>query len=229
VEAIRLATEARRPEWILRARLLRVAALLQVGAREGAAGLPRLDTALAEARTAVAEAESLDRNPWVKGDPRQVRAAAHSAVGQALETRARLAEDPVTAREGFVSAIAAYRRATEADPTAFDAWTNLGNLLAATGGEAGLESAAAALRRAAALRPDHVDTIGQLVTVLVKQGRDAEAKLVFDEASRRLAAGPQASPRASRCRPAATRERGRLADPRRDPDDRDTRAMAVRG
>ncbi len=40
VEAIRLATRARRPEWILRARLLRVAALLQVGAREGAAGLP---------------------------------------------------------------------------------------------------------------------------------------------------------------------------------------------
>ncbi len=230
VEAIRLGTLARRPEWVLRARLLRVAALLQVGARQGPAGLPQVDAALAEARTAVAESETMDRNPWVKGDPRQVRAAAHSAVGQALETRARLADDPSRAREGFDAAIAAYRRATESDPTAFDAWTNLGNLLAATGGEARLEDAAAALRRAAALRPDHVDTIGQLVTVLVKQGRDAEAKLVFDDASRRLGEPRGLRRLSARLKvetggdPAAA-DAGLEALLAGDPDDRETRAV----
>lgn len=230
VEAIRLGTLARRPEWVLRARLLRVAALLQVGARQGPAGLPQIEAALVEARTAVAESETLDRNPWVKGDPRQVRAAAHSAEGQALETRARLADDPSRAREGFEAAIGAYRRATAADPEAFDAWTNLGNLLAATGGEARSEDAVAALRRAAALRPDHVETIGQLVTVLVRQGRDPEAKIVFDDASRRLGEPRGLRRLAARLKvetggdPVAA-DAGLQALLEGDPDDRETRAV----
>ena len=79
----------RRPELALRSRLIRALALLQRAASAGDGAPALVDRSLAEAKAAVLLADSFERTPWVKGDPRTLRAAAHAAVGQALETRGR--------------------------------------------------------------------------------------------------------------------------------------------
>ena len=175
----RAAVALRRPELELRARLLRATALV---------ALPgRVEEALAEANAALALARDVTRTPWVRGDPAEVRGAAHAARGQALETRARAASDARAASEDFAAARAAYAEAVAADPGSFDGWRNLGNLLV-VGGEAGLEEGARALRKAAALRPDDADTAAFLVRVLYRQGKPAEAHRLYEETSRRLGA-----------------------------------------
>lgn len=187
-EGARLALAAKRPELALRARLIRSLVLLQLAAKAPDRAAERMDGALAEAKAAVALADVVERTPWLKGDPRELRADAFSAVGRALETRGRAATDAKSSGEDLTAAVAAYRRAVEVDPRSFEAWTNLGNLLASTGAEARLAEAADALARALALKPDHEPTVLQRLTVLYKLHRDAEAKALFDEASARFGA-----------------------------------------
>ncbi len=185
-EGARLALEAKRPELALRARLIRSLALLQLAATSPDRAAERMDAALAEAKGAVALADRVERTPWLKGDPRELRADAWSAVGRALETRGRAATDSQSAGEDLSAAVAAYRKATDVDPRSFEAWTNLGNLLASTGVDLKLAEAADALGRAHALRPDYEPTVLQRLTVLYKLHRDGEARALFDEASARF-------------------------------------------
>lgn len=180
----------KRPELALRARLIRALALLERAASAGDQSGAFIDRSLVEAKQAVGLADSFVRTPWVTGDPRVMRAAAHAAVGQALETRSRSGIDPTLAAEDRSGAMDAYRLAVGSDAKSFDAWTNLGNLLATSGGEKRLVEAADVLQRAHLLRPDHVETIVQLVTVLYKLHRDVEAKSLLDEAAARFAREP---------------------------------------
>lgn len=176
----------RRPELALRARLVRALALLQRAGqvREGARAF--IDRSLAEAKAAVALADSFERTPWVKADPAAVRAQAHAAVGRALETRGRVGDEPALAQEDLAGALAAYRLAVAADPGSFEGWRSLGNLLSVSKSPERLSEAADALRKAQTLLPTDEGTIVQRVGVLYNLKRDAEARDVYNEAFARL-------------------------------------------
>lgn len=205
------ATALRRPELALRARLLlstALAARAGLVTRDGAAFA---DAALGAAVAAVEDARALERSPWLAESPARILALARSAVATALETRARMTADPRAAEEDFAGAVDTWRKVVADDPTSWAGWRNLGNLLARRG-EAALPEAADALGKAVELAPQDVETVGFLVRVLMRQGRDAEAKRVFDAASRRLGA-----PRALR------RVQARLAAEVGDPEAGDRR------
>lgn len=177
-----------RPELMLRGRLLLSTALAARAASLGADGLPVAQQAVEEALLAVEQGQAVVRSPWLAEDPKVVASLSSSAVATAFETRARLATDVRSASEDFGRAIDAWRAAARDDPRSWAAWRNLGNLLAAVGGESRLDEAIDALARAVDLRPHDVGTVVQLVTALTKRGRDAEARAVFDAASARIGA-----------------------------------------
>ncbi|MBL9086921.1 MAG: hypothetical protein JNM10_07235, partial [Planctomycetia bacterium] len=125
-----------------------------------------------------------DAGAWRDRD--ELRGRAKGAVANAFETRAQLPGDPRDREADFQAAMLAWRETTVLAPRLYEAWWRLGQLLLTTGGPSRSGEAAAALERARALRPDHPDTVGMLVVALTNAGREAEAKVVFDAASRRL-------------------------------------------
>ncbi|MFO0934083.1 MAG: hypothetical protein U1E39_15455, partial [Planctomycetota bacterium] len=145
----------------------------------------RADEALTTALDAVADAAAAaDAGAW--RDRAELRGRAKGAVANALETRAQLPGDPRDRDADFKAATAAWQETTALAPRLFEAWWRLGQLLLTTGGPSRSGEAAAALEHALALRPDDPDTVGMLVVALTNAGREAEAKVVFDAASRRL-------------------------------------------
>ncbi len=191
VRGIELATSRRRPELALRGRLVRALALLNLAAGAPERAVDLFTASLDEARKAVLLADSFERTPWVRADPRVMRAAAHAAVGRALEQLGRANDDPALAGEDISAAVAAYRRAIDSDPESFEAWANLGNLLAATAGTKRLDEAAEALSNAHRLGPNEVAPVVQWATVLYKLRRDDEATRLLAAVSARFAGDPE--------------------------------------
>lgn len=168
-EAARRAIELEpRPEILVKARLLRTAALLgRIGSREER-GLPtgseELEEVLDEARKTCRLAEALETMPVVKEDPREVQAEAAVLRGKALERW----RDPVSALE-------AYEKAVRTWPRHATAHYNLATLLAGTGTAEDLALAEKHLLEALRHRPGFLDAEIQLSTVLALEGRMDEA------------------------------------------------------
>ncbi len=151
-----------RPEFVVRARLLRCGALH---------GLGRAEDLLAEANAATNEARALKDNPIVADDPRHVRAEAEIFRGQALE----MLDERGAAEQ-------AYELAVKLDPESWSAWFNYGTMLALSRSSEVLDASINALRRARDLAPGQLSVELQLATVHGRRGDHKRAMAVLDRA-----------------------------------------------
>ena len=161
-EALRLAA---RPEFSVRARLLRCAALYGKG---------MTDALLAEANAASTAAANLSRDAMVRDDPSQVHAQAEIFRGQALE-----------ALEELAAARDAYAGATRLDPSNWSAWFNYGTILARSRDEEKLAASIDALRTARDLAPMRLEVSLQLATVYGRRGDQVRALAELERAEAR--------------------------------------------
>jgi len=154
-----------RPEFRVRARLLRCGALH---------GMGRIDELLTEANAATNEARALRKNPIVREDPRHVRAEAEIFRGQALEAL----DEKAAAEE-------AYALAVKLDPENWSAWFNYGTMRARSHDPEILDAAVDALRRARDLAPAQLSIDLQLATVYGRRGDKKRALAVLDRAQQK--------------------------------------------
>ena len=141
-----------RPEFVVRAHLLRCQSLVGLGTQATGERREQLVNALLdEANAAARVADSLADNQMVRDDPSHVRSMAQNYVGNALEMQGDIPGSRY-----------AYRRAVELDEKNANAWMNYGTMLLKSRDPADHESAVNALRQARDLAQGRLDIVLQL-------------------------------------------------------------------
>lgn len=160
---------------------LHLAGVLALRAGESAAGIQRLEQAVAVDDTVAAAHANLAKALLAAGRTEAAAAAFDRAVslgsadadcwnqrGRALRSLGRHAD-----------ALASFERALELDPAAADAWNNRGNALRALGRDG---DAIASYDRALAIAPGHAPAWGNRGTALREAARPVEAVASYDRA-----------------------------------------------
>lgn len=170
-----------RPEFVVRAHLLRCQSLVGLGTQaEGERRERYVAELLDEANAAARVADSLARNQMVRDDPSHVRSMAQNYVGNALEMQG----DMPGARD-------AYHRAVQLDENNANAWMNYGTMLLKSRDEADHARAIAALRQARDLAPDRLDIRLQLALGHGTRGDAERALAMLDRAAERHGDTPE--------------------------------------
>jgi len=164
-----------RPEFRVRALLLRCQSLVGVGtAASGEARRALVDQLLSEANAAAEVANGLVRDAMVRDDPSHVRSMAQNYIGNALEMQG----DIPGARD-------AYDRAVRLDVRNANAWLNYGTMLLKSREPEQHEKAVEALRQARDLAPRRLDIMLQLALAHGTRGDAKRALSMLELAEQR--------------------------------------------
>ena len=170
-----------RPEFVVRAHLLRCQSLVGLGTQAQGERRDELVTALLdEANAAARAADALARDEIVRDDPSHVRSMAQNYVGNALEMQG----DMRGARD-------AYHRAVKLDDDNANAWMNYGTMLLKSRDESDHAAAVAALRHARDLAPERLDIRLQLALAHGTRGDAKRALDMLDRAAARHGDDPE--------------------------------------
>lgn len=170
-----------RPEFVVRAHLLRCQSLVGLGTQaEGEAREAFIERLLDEANAAAMAADDLASNQMVRDDPSLVRSMAQNYIGNALEMQGDLH-----------GARAAYHRAVQLEEENANAWMNYGTTLLKSRDESDHAEAIAALRRARDLAPGRLDIVLQLALAHGTRGDAKRALALLDRAEDRHGEGAE--------------------------------------